>query len=474
MAGRGRIRRFLLVNVVGAVIAVGLSVIPTAVQAQVVRHTKAAAVAGPLLTGTEIRALPFPAGHVALYWAGNPDALVTVALSVDGARFGTPVTVEQDEVGMQRGNGETYGAVVPAGGATSARVTSDRPLGRLTVLVMAEGAATVEKTEVPKNPAGAQTVDAGVVPRSGWNADESLRFDRRGKEVWPPVFQTVQKIVVHHTAGANGESGEAARSTIRSIYYYHSVTQGWGDIGYNFLIDAAGVVYKGRSSHGPGSTVDTLTGENAAAQGVTAGHAYGYNSGSVGVAMLGTYSTMDAPEATKSALRTFLTTKAKAHGLDTVKVALYTNPLNGTQASFENLPGHREVPDNATDCPGGYFQDSVLRFMRSEIQAAAGPADTTPPADPTALNATLSRRNAVLSWPASAGDAGTAGGGTSGVAGYDIWRAPAGGTPVRIASTTALTYTDASRAQGVTYDYSVKTYDGAGNRSPGRQAPRPV
>jgi hypothetical protein len=464
-----RLARGLVAGPVGALIAVGLSVIPsTTVQAQVVHHTRAAEVAGPLLAGAEVRALPFPTGHAALYWAGNPEAVVTVAFSTDGARFTAPVRVEHDEVGMQRGNGETYGAILPAGGATSARVTSDRPLGRLTVLALTEE-AVVEKTEVPKNPAGAQTVDPGVVPRSGWNADESLRFDRRGKELWPPVFQTVQKVVVHHTAGANGESGEAAKSTIRSIYYYHSVTQGWGDIGYNFLIDAAGVVYKGRHSHAPGSSADTLTGENAAAQGVTAGHAYGYNSGTVGVAMLGTYSAGDAPEPTKAALRSFLISKSKAHGLDTAKQALYTNPVNGTQATFENLPGHREVPDNATDCPGSYFQDSVLRFMRSEIQLVAGPADVTPPTDPSVLNASLSRRNAVLSWPASVGDTGS-GGGTSGVAGYDIWRAPAGGSPTRIASTTALTWTDTSRATGATYDYYVKTYDGAGNRGAGRRA----
>ena len=56
------------------------------------------------------------------------------------------------------------------------------------------------------------------------------------------------------------------------------------------------------------------------------------------------------------------------------------------------------------------------------------------------------------------------------MAGYDIWRAPAGGIPVRVASTTGLTYTDASRASGVLYDYYVKTYDGAGNRGTGRKA----
>ncbi len=472
--GQRRVVRALAGGPIGALIAVGLSVIPaTMVQAQVIHHTRAAEVAAPL-NGAEVRALPFPTRHAALYWAGNPEADVTVAFSTDGVTFTAPVKVEHDEVGMQRRNGETYGALVPAGGASSARVTSDRPLGRLTILALTEGGTSVQKTEVPSNQAGAQTVADSVVPRSGWGADETLRFDRRNRELWPPVFQTVQKLVVHHTAGANNESGFAAEATIRSMYHYHAVTQGWGDIGYNFLIDAAGVVYKGRHSHAPGSTVDTITGENAVAQGVTAAHAFGYNSGGVGVAMLGTYSTVDAAEATKAALKSLLISKAKAHGLDTAKQALFTSPVNGTQATFENVPGHQEVPDNATECPGGYFLGSVLPNMRSEIQAAAGPADTTAPADPSSVTATVKRRSAIVSWPASAGDTGNLGGGTSGVAGYDIWRAVAGGTPVRVASTTAGTWTDSNRANGATYDYYVRTYDGAGNRGPGRKAPKAI
>jgi hypothetical protein len=464
---------------VGALVGVGLSVVPaTVLQAQVVHHTRAAEVAGPL-AGAEDRSLPFPAGHAALHWAGNPDAVVTVAFSADGVRFGPPATVEQDEVGMQRRNGETYGAVLPAAGAVVARVTTDRPLGRLTVLALAEDATTVTTTAVPKAQAGAQTTGA-VVSRAGWGADETLRFDRRGNELWPPVFQTVQKVVVHHTAGVNGESGEQAKSTIRSIYYYHTVTQGWGDIGYNFLIDAAGAVYKGRVSHDTGSTADTLTGENTKGQGVTAGHAYGYNSGTVGVAMLGTYSTEAPTAATLSSLRSFLVSKAKAHGLDTAFQGVYTNPVNGTQIPFENIPGHSEVPDNATECPGGYFLNQVLRQLRSDMQSEAGPADSTPPAGPATLQATVGKaRAAVLSWPASAGDTGTTvngvASGVSGVAGYDVLRAPAGGTAVRIASTTALTWTDTTRANGTTYDYYVKTYDGAGNRSvSATRAPRAV
>ncbi|MDQ3896016.1 MAG: N-acetylmuramoyl-L-alanine amidase [Actinomycetota bacterium] len=461
MIERNRLLRLLAAGPVGALLAVGLAVVPsTTVQAQVVHHTKAGEVSGPL-DRSEVRRLPFPARHVALYWAGNPDAEVVVAFSTDGVTFTPPSVVERDEVGMQRNNGQTYGTVVPAGDATFAKVTTDRPLGRLTVLSLAEDGTSVQRTPVPAKPAGAAPT---VLPRGDWGADESLRFNGTAP-VWPPVFQTVQKLVVHHTAGANGETGEAAKATIRSIYYYHAVTQGWGDIGYNFLIDAAGVVYKGRSTS-PTTSDPDVTGENASAQGVTAGHAYGYNSGTVGVALLGNFVSTLPTQAAQDALRSLLVSKAGAHGLHPATKALYTNPVNGTQATFENVPGHQEVPDNATECPGGLFLDQVLRFMRDAMVTPAGPADTAAPANPTGLTGAVNKRSVQLKWSASSGDAGS-GGGISGVAGYDVWRSSAGGPLVRIASTTGTSYTDTVTGAKAKYDYVVKTYDGAANRSPG-------
>lgn len=447
-----RLRRLLLIGPMGALIAAGLSVVPTtSVQAQVVHHTKAGEVTGPL-DRSEVRQLPFPARHVALYWTGNPDAQLTVAFSTDGATFGPPSPVEEDEVGMQLHNGQSYGAVMPAGNATFARVTSDRPLGRLTVLALAEDGTTVEKVPVPAKPAGAAVT---VNPRSAWGADESLRFHGTNA-IWPPVFQTVQKLVVHHTAGANGETGETAKATIRSIYYYHTVTQGWGDIGYNFLIDAAGVVYKGRSTSSTMTDTD-VTGENGSHQGVTAGHAYGYNSGTAGIALLGNFVSALPTAAADAAVKSLLIDKVSAHGLNAHMQAEYTNPINGTMDFFENVPGHQEVPNNATECPGGVFLDR-LRYMRDEVAYASSPPDTASPAPATGLSGAMSKRSVKLTWNASSGDTGS-GGGVSGVAGYHVYR---GG--VRIASTTGLTFTDSAPAKGANV-YTVTTYDGAANLS---------
>ena len=459
-----RLRRLLAAGPIAALIGVGLAVVPvTTVQALEVHKTKAHEVVGPL-DRSQVRQMQFPASHVALYWTGHPDAKVTVAFSTNNVQFGQAFPVEHDEVGMQLNNNQTYGAVIPAGNATFARITSDQPLGRITLLAMADDGISVEKTPVPGKQVNADPV---VNPRSAWGADESLRV--KGTNLtWPPVFQTVQKIAVHHTAGANGETGLAAQATIRKIYYYHTVTLGYGDIGYQFLMDAAGVIYRGRSTSAVKLDDGNLTGENTARQSVTAGHASGHNSGVVGVAVMGNYVSTPVPSSADAALKDFLFTKTNAHGLHPAEINLYTNPTNGVQDLFENVPGHLEVPNNSTECPGGVFQ-TRLRDMRSELAAqmkstpGAAP-DKAAPNPPTTLTTKTARRAVTLTWTEVTVDSGS-GGGTSGVVGYDVYRKSATtGALTYVASTTGVTYTDNAAARGLN-TYVVKTFDGAANRS---------
>jgi hypothetical protein len=313
---------------------------------------------------------------------------VTVATGSGGGVFGPATHVERDEVGEQRGDGVTYGTVLPAGGATAVRVTSDRPLGQVIVLAMADGERVVTYRPVPARPAGADVNQPPIKSRAEWNADESLRF--RGKrEVWPTEFWPVQKAIVHHTAGANNDPDPDA--TVRAIYHYHAVTQGWGDIGYHFLISEKGTIYKGRHSHEPGSQTDTITGEDSAGRIVTAGHTYQHNTGTIGVALLGNFVDV-APVATaRASLVEFLAWKVNAHDdvLDTSDYpSTYTNPVNGVSKELPDIAGHLDaVP---TECPGRFLHENlpairvdVQRFIDANASNVTTTSSTTLPASTT-------------------------------------------------------------------------------------------
>lgn len=327
--------------------------------------------------------LAFPASHVALHWAGESEAQVWVAFSDDGRTFRVPVSAGRDEVGEGRGNGETYGAVLLAGAARFARVTSDRPLARLSILAL-DTRGLGHAPTLAGAVVSAAVAQPPVTSRAGWGANESLRFDSTGRERWPPVFQPIQKLIVHHTAGQNNDPDPAA--TVRAIYYYDAVTQGWGDMGYNFLIDESGRIYEGRYSR-TYAAGEYSTGQDLAGNGVTGAHAVGFNSGTVGIALLGTLTSRDATPAARDALTRLLAWIADGHGIDPHGSALYTNPVNGTQKTFANIAGHRDVA--ATECPGGVFYATlpVLRdAVAARIAGAAVPdfSISTSPATQTA------------------------------------------------------------------------------------------
>ncbi len=328
--------------------------------------------------GEEIVALPFAASHVALHWPGVPDALVTVAFSQDGQNFGAATEVDHDEVGDRAGSTETYGNVLVAHGARFVRVTSDRPLADVTVVTLDS------RVDEPAVVGNGSTVSASVgqptvITRAGWGANESFRFDNQGLELWPRVFQPVQKVVIHHTAGPNDDPDPAA--TVRSIMYYDAITKEWSDMGYNYLIDSSGQIYEGRYSrqYAPG---ETPTGEDLAGRLVTGAHVLAYNSGVLGVVMMGTYTDGDITPAARASLEQLVAWATERYGIDPLGSATYVHPTTGAQRTFPNIVGHRDLTPTA--CPGGVFYSTLPAFrsaVAARIAAATGPGvDATAPA----------------------------------------------------------------------------------------------
>ncbi len=322
----------------------------------------AATVTGPVV-GTLVRVLPFAARNLAVYWTGHPDAHVTIAFSRDGLRFSAPVDVGRDEIGAARANGTTYGTVLTTLNATVVRVRSDERIQRLSVLGMRDRVRAIVEKLRPTDPANG-TVQPAIIARADWGADESLRFRGDGTEKWTPRFAPIQKLIVHHTDTANNDANPAA--TVRAIYRYHAITQDWGDVGYNFLIDESGRIYKGRASHAPHSQADSITGQDAQGRGVIGAHARQHNTGTVGVALLGTLTTQDATPAAKQALERLLAWEADDHGIDPHGSSPYTSST-GAQSSFPNIAGHRDT-GRTTECPGDTFY-RTLPLVRDGVAA---------------------------------------------------------------------------------------------------------
>ena len=79
-----------------------------------------------------------------------------------------------------------------------------------------------------------------IITRAQWGADESIRR-------WDPEYApTIKAATLHHTADRNTYTAADVPGMMRSIYAYHTVNRGWGDIGYNVIVDKFGRIFEGR------------------------------------------------------------------------------------------------------------------------------------------------------------------------------------------------------------------------------------
>jgi hypothetical protein len=217
------------------------------------------------------------------------------------------------------------------------------------------------------------TLSVPYLSRAAWGAEESLRF-KNGEEYWPAEFYPVQTLTVHHTAGANNDPNPAA--TVRAIYYYDTVTQDWGDMGYHLLIDEAGRVYEGRWSGADSVPVfDSTTGPYGRPQAATGAHVYGFNTGNIGVVLLGDFTSQLPTQATWDSLVRVLAGLARACGLDPLGTTNYVNPVKPENTkTVKTIAGHRDWA--ATQCPGNLFYPhlpTVREQVAAQIPAAPVP-----------------------------------------------------------------------------------------------------
>lgn len=172
--------------------------------------------------------------------------------------------------------------------------------------------------------------------RAGWCPSGNCPVDPT------PVPTVVTHLIVHHSAGANTSSDWAA--VVRSIWDYHVNSNGWDDIGYHWLIDPNGVLYEGRGNDLLGA------------------HFCGTNGATMGVCMIGTYTSVPPSDTSLSKLTELFAWKACDRDIDPEDFEFH--PPSGL--NLFNISGHRD--GCATQCPGDSLY-ARLPDLRIDVRA---------------------------------------------------------------------------------------------------------
>ena len=292
-----------------------------------------------------------------------------------------PTPVVEEAAAWQSGPDQT-GPLGSVGGA----VTPWAP--ELTALPSSTVPATAPVSASAAVPAGttANGLPVPVTTRAEWGANPSYMS-------WDPDYEDAGHVIVHHTAGTNNYSAGQSASIVRGIYYYHAVTLDWGDIGYNFLVDKYGTVFEGRSG-----SVAAPAGEMS-----VGAHARGVNTGTMGLSMMGDYSSISPSDAQLSAVGRMAGWFLKragiidANGRAGLHVWTTERYQAGSTISMPRILGHRDV--GYTTCPGnvGYSKLGTIRSI-AQTQIDGGSASSTAPGAVTLHGAILT------AWTAAGGE----------------------------------------------------------------------
>ncbi len=199
------------------------------------------------------------------------------------------------------------------------------------------------------------------------------------REVWArgrctprvaPEYGSVQLAFVHHTENPNGYAASEVPAMLRAIFLFHRDTNGWNDIGYNFVLDRFGRIWEARA----GGIDEPVTGAQAG----------GYNYCSTGIAVLGEYGGVRISPAARAALVRLLAWKLALHGTPVAgRVVVRVNPAGAVysrypvdaRVSLPRVAGHRDA--DSTECPGNALYGELPAVRLSAAHAQGTPARLT-------------------------------------------------------------------------------------------------
>lgn len=206
-----------------------------------------------------------------------------------------------------------------------------------------------------------------VVTRSEWGGSASEPYD------WGAEYSYAPFVVVHHTAGTNNYTCSQSHSIVRGIYQYHAYSLDWGDIGYNFLVDKCGQAFEGRwgSLNSSGGNM------------VAAGHSLGFNTGTMGISMLGNYTSVAPSNETLSSVGALAGWHLDKAGVSPSSSGVYVSRGNGkypkgTAVTLPRISGHRD--NGYTACPGDAAYPLLWRVRQAALEVSSSAIEGTPAA----------------------------------------------------------------------------------------------
>jgi hypothetical protein len=164
-------------------------------------------------------------------------------------------------------------------------------------------------------------------------------------------------VIIHHSADANTVLADYT-SLVRNIYLLHTKTNGWDDIGYNYLIAPDGTIFKGRDPQGL-----------ARQDNVQGAHMCNKNENTMGICMLGTFTSTLPTRAALLSLYQLVGWKVTRDNINPLGSTMHAIGPTGSgvpNTLIPNVAGHRDgCSSGYTDCPGTTFYNSFVSLRDS-------------------------------------------------------------------------------------------------------------
>jgi N-acetylmuramoyl-L-alanine amidase-like protein len=331
----------------------------------------------PAVLTKALRTRPFQLMGVTWRTGTKPVDLTVVVRAHTGKGWGEWTALDLLDVPPARDEAGRYGTEpLWVGTSDGYQVRVDLHSGRLPrglrVDLVSPGSSPADSAggNVPAASAGAAAAVPQINTRKAWGADERLRGSG------PSYTSTIKAGFVHHTAGTNNYSAADVPKIIRGIYAYHTKSNGWSDIGYNFLVDKFGRVWEGRYG--------------GVTKAVLGAHTGGFNVDTFAVSALGNYDKAPATAPMIDSIARVMAWKLSLNYRDPNGRTSLVSQGGGTsryragaRVAFNVISGHRDAGN--TSCPGKnlYAQLPNLRALTAQYMGSGIVDPATSPIQPT-------------------------------------------------------------------------------------------